>query len=335
MEQFSQRSNVKLPVLLQGLMLQQQNPFNATTNPTGIINGGVAENTLALKYLVPHFNTIEIQENHFKYGELQGTSELRDLIADLFNRHLDTQLKGNQLSLHNGCGSTIENLIFNMCDEGDEILIPKPFYGGFEMDVQFRMHAKVVAVKTLDFRITLALLEETIQTCKSPKALILCNPDNPTGLCRTKDEMLIAIQFCKKYNIHLISDEIYALTAYNSFQSIFHPDYLSLIDLKKTHLVWSFSKDFCMNGIRVGVYASYNKSYVLQMQNTCYFSSISRFADVLLQQFLAKPKQVDLFLKNNKESCLNMLNKMIDFCKLYDISYIEPNGGFFLYINLL
>ena len=330
---FSQRSKMALPVMLQGLLLQQKNPFSANNNPDGLINGGVAENTLALKWLVPQFTSITMEEDDFKYGELQGSSKLRLLIAQLFNRHLLTTLNKNNLSLHNGAGSTIENLVFNICDLNDEVLIPRPYYGGFEMDIQYRMGVKVCGVETLNYRITMPLLEAAIKKCKAPKALVFCNPDNPTGLCRTPEEILVAIEFCKKYDIHLISDEIYALTAYNSFKSIFHPDLLPLIDKQKTHVVWSFSKDFCMNGVRVGVFCSLNRELVNQMHNSCYFSAISRFADIHLTQFLTNEPKVDEFLRNNKNACLEALRNVVSFFESHGIPFITPNGGFYLYFN--
>eukprot|EP00835_Amoeboradix_gromovi_P001743 NODE_86_length_22163_cov_0.379442.p6 type:complete len:389 gc:universal NODE_86_length_22163_cov_0.379442:5868-7034(+) len=329
----SNRSKVAMPIMLQGLLLQQQNPYS-TENPNGIINGGVAENTLALKWLIPQFTEIKMSKDHFKYGELQGSTELRQLIADLFNRHLHTNLNCNQISLHNGCGSVLENLIFNLCDAGDEVLITQPYYGGFEMDVQFRMDANVVAVPTVNYRLTASLLEEAIKKCKSPKALIICNPDNPTGIAKSHSEIVVATEFCKKHNIHLISDEIYALTAYNGFKSIFHPDYSALIDKSMTHMVWSFSKDFCMNGIRCGAFFSFNLFLVEKMHNSCYFSAISRFADIHLVKFLKDTAAVDAFLANNREICLKYLSKAIDFCTTRDIPFVVPNGGFFIYLDL-
>ena len=319
--------------MLQGLLLQQKNPYS-DKNENGIINAGVAENTLALSLLTPHFNSIQVIENDFKYGELCGSSQLRQLIAELFNRHLSTQLSGSHLSLHNGCGSTIENLVFNICDLNDEIMIAVPFYGGFEMDLQYRMGIKIVQVPTMNYRLTMDLLEETYAKHSHIKAFLLCNPENPTALCRTIKEIELVIEFCNKHSLHLISDEIYALTAFNSFYSIFHPKFTHLINKNNTHLVWSFSKDFCMNGIRVGVYASLNPLCVQQMHNTCYFSAISRFADLHLTKFLTNTTIVDAFLVKNKEICLNYLQQFKLFCNQRNIRFIEPNAGFYLYINL-
>eukprot|EP00834_Sanchytrium_tribonematis_P006735 NODE_526_length_6458_cov_1.113854.p2 type:complete len:396 gc:universal NODE_526_length_6458_cov_1.113854:6297-5110(-) len=330
---WSERSRTDLPIMLKGLLLQQSNPYSIA-NRDGIINCGVAENTSQLQELSTYFTDIEMKADDFKYGELQGSKKLRGLIADLFNRHLSTTWKSENLSLHNGCGSTIEQLIFTLCDVDDEVIIFTPFYGGFLLDLQYRMQCKVIPIHTKNYKIDMAEFELAFEKYSKIKAVILCHPENPTGKFREEIEILNVIKFCKMHNLHLISDEIYGLTTYKPFYSLFHPKYVNIIDKEKTHFVWSFSKDFCMNGIRVGVFGSLNVELVKMMHNACYFSAISRFADIHLTNFLSQTEKVDRFLENNKLHCQKCLKKVVSFLNAYDIPFLEPDGGFFVYVNL-
>lgn len=104
-------------------------------------------------------------------------------------------------------------------------------------------------------------LAETIRTSKIPiKALLLTNPHNPFGQCYPKHVLEGCARFCQDHDIHLISDEVYALSTFDSpdfedpvpFMSALSLDLPTLgIDPSRVHVIWSISKDFGSSGLRM------------------------------------------------------------------------------------
>lgn len=103
-------------------------------------------------------------------------------------------------------------------------------------------------------------LEHTIQQTTLPvKALLLTNPHNPLGQCYTRELLEACLVFCQRHNIHFISDEVYALSTFSAVDGISTPftSALSLdiaaiaTDPSRVHVIWSMSKDFGCNGLRL------------------------------------------------------------------------------------
>lgn len=143
------------------------------------------------------------------------------------------------------------------------------FLAGY--DAFFTSHSGVtpVGVDVADFSESLgpalidaleAALQATVSTQQRVRALVLSNPHNPLGRCYSADALKLCIRFCEKHDIHLISDEVFALSEFDSpdlpdapgFTSILSLDPASLgADPNRIHLIWSLSKDFAASGIRL------------------------------------------------------------------------------------
>ena len=104
-------------------------------------------------------------------------------------------------------------------------------------------------------------LEETYHNLDCPiKALVLSNPQNPLGRCYSSDILEQCLKFCQRYEIHLISDEVFALSVFASPDLVNPPTFVSALSLRPTllecdpervHVVWSMSKDLRVSGIRL------------------------------------------------------------------------------------
>lgn len=162
-----------------------------------------------------------------------------------------------------GCGSVIDLLVSCICDPGDGILVSRPFYNGFSASFACRNQVEAVGVELLsgtDSQSSALLqYEQTFLNSKIPiKAVMLANPNNPLGFCYTKETLLSYCAFAEKHNLHLISDEIYALSVFDTPDNPSTP-FVSLLsidpaevgcDPSRLHVIYGASKDFGANGLR-------------------------------------------------------------------------------------
>ena len=107
----------------------------------------------------------------------------------------------------------------------------------------------------------IAALEQTLSNSTRPiKALVLSNPHNPLGRCYSRDVLELCFKFCQQHQLHLISDEVFALSVFETQDLPSLPPFVSVLsvdpdllgcDKTKIHVVWSTSKDLAATGIRL------------------------------------------------------------------------------------
>jgi aspartate/methionine/tyrosine aminotransferase len=135
-------------------------------------------------------------------------------------------------------------------------------------DAFFAGHSGVtpLAVDVPDFADSLGpalidALETALRDSKQTvRALVLANPHNPLGRCYSVEVLKRCIQFCEKHNIHLVSDEVFALSEFECPDLVDAPGFTSVLsidlealgaDEKRVHVTWSLSKDFAASGVRL------------------------------------------------------------------------------------
>ena len=138
--------------------------------------------------------------------------------------------------------------------------------GGFDFQLRVRSAAVPVVVTVPDLASTLThavipALEEVYQNARSPiKGLLLTNPHNPLGQCYPRSVLEKYIRFCARHTIHLVIDEIYALTSFDCPELVEPVSFVSGLALNikslggnpnRVHVIWSSSKDFGQSGIRM------------------------------------------------------------------------------------
>ncbi|KAF9080921.1 hypothetical protein BGX23_001508, partial [Mortierella sp. AD031] len=264
-------------VMLEGVMKANSDKFDFKANPNGIINLGVAENQLMTAELREIMSSVDtVDPKLFGYGESpSGSSLLRSHFADnIFNRYFrpHEQVLWNQMVLTAGCSATVDNFTFCVCDPGDGVLITTPFYGGFNTDIMAKSKAKVIGVHLegvdpfgLD---QIQLLQEAVDRARDQgtrvRAFVLSNPHNPLGRNFSREVIIAFLKFASKNQIHILFDEIYALSVFdsllkgkakeeqpdsNGFISVLSlPNINDYCDKSLVHVAYGMSKDFCLNG---------------------------------------------------------------------------------------
>lgn len=335
------------------------NVWNPTTNPNGYVNVGVAENALMHDELLQFLNTkLDLPAEYLTYNDGGGGStRLRTAIAQFLNRHLHpvTPLEPGHLVVTNGVSPAIEHVSWAFADPGDGILLGRPYYGTFIPDISQRPGSTVVQVNFngIDPLSSSAVdkYEEALQdfqqrTGKKVKALMLCHPHNPLGRCYPRDTLIQLMRLCQKYQIHLISDEIYALSVWENkidhhpppvkFESALSIDLTDIIDPRLVHVLWGMSKDFGANGIRLGVIISQaNRDLHEALKSTSLYSYTSGISDYLTSVLLETPQVTEPYIRENRKRLGEAYAFTAEFLKRHGISYAEGcNAAFFLWVDL-
>ncbi|MCP5525658.1 MAG: pyridoxal phosphate-dependent aminotransferase [Verrucomicrobiales bacterium] len=190
-----------------------------------------------------------------KYTPSSGTLELRKAIADKFQKDNGLTYKPSQIIVSCGGKHSCFNTIIATCQEGDEVLIPAPYWVSYPEMVKLAGATPVVLPTTdaTEFKITPEQLAEAI----TPKTrlLILNSPSNPTGTLYTADELKAIGDVCVAKGVLMMSDEIYEKLVYDG------AEHVSVASFSEDHynhtiVVHGLAKAYSMTGWRLGFLAA-------------------------------------------------------------------------------
>ncbi|RAH68529.1 putative aminotransferase [Aspergillus aculeatinus CBS 121060] len=330
-----------------------------TTNPSGYVNVGVAENSLMHGMLLEHLNrSLELPAKYLTYNDGGGGSvRLRRAMAAFINRHFSPVMPvtANHLVVTNGVSPAIEHVAWSFCDPGEGILLGRPFYGTFIPDLSLRFGASVVQVAFDDCdpfsleavdKYEQALLRFQTDTGRRVKALMLCHPHNPLGRCYPRQVLIALMRLCQKYQMNFISDEIYALSVWENtvdqapapvaFESALSIDLTDIIDPALVHVLWGLSKDFGANGLRMGVIISqFNQDVHAALGGISLYSYTSGTADHLASLLLEDVEFTERYIARNQDKLSTTYAYATRRLKGLRIEYAPGcNAAFFLWVNL-
>jgi len=194
-----------------------------------------------------------IREGFTRYTQNPGMPELREAICTNLLREHGLNYAPNQILCSNGAKQSVAMAVAVLCAEGDEVLIPAPYWVSYPEMTRFA-GARPVILPTgvdTDYRLTAGRLEAAI-TDKT-RLLILCSPSNPTGSVYSREDFeALAAVLRRHENVFVISDEIYEHVIYEAT----HVPFASLEGmLERTITVNGFSKCYAMTGWRLGYMA--------------------------------------------------------------------------------
>lgn len=195
-------------------------------------------------------------ESVMKYGPAQGLAELRQAVARYFNG-FGIPIETDHVIITIGGSEAIHFSLAAVADPGDEVIIPEPYY------TNFNGFASLAAVKIVPIPLKVEdgyrlpprkEIEERITP--RTKAIILCSPSNPTGTVYSAEELSRVVDIVKKYDLFLISDEVYKEYVYDGLTA---KSVLEFDEIKdRAIIVDSVSKRFSCCGARVGAVISRN-----------------------------------------------------------------------------
>jgi len=211
----------------------------------------------------PDFNTPEaikeaakkaIDDNYSHYSPVPGYPVLRNAIVDKLKRENGLDYTPAQILCSNGAKQSVCNTLLALINDGDEVIIPAPYWVSYPQMVKLAGGSPITIEATIeqDFKITPAQLEEAITP--RTKALIICSPSNPTGSVYSFEELTNLAEVLKKHpGIIVLSDEIYEHINYTGS----HASIAQVPGMKdSTVIINGVSKAYAMTGWRIGFIAA-------------------------------------------------------------------------------
>ncbi|WP_299011473.1 pyridoxal phosphate-dependent aminotransferase [uncultured Tenacibaculum sp.] len=201
-------------------------------------------------------NTIEV----LSYARSEGSEEYRTKLANYYAKN-DIHVTANNIIATTGGSEALLFSIGSITDPGDEIIIPEPFYANYN-GFSTASGVKVVSViSKIENNFALPAIEdfEKLITPKT-KAILICNPGNPTGYLYSKEEIEKLKQIVLKHDLFLIADEVYREFTYDGEK---HNSVMALEGLEQNAImIDSVSKRYSMCGARIGCIVSKNEEFI-------------------------------------------------------------------------
>lgn len=189
-----------------------------------------------------------------KYTPVPGTNEARDAVIEKLKRDQGLEYARNQIVISCGAKHTLYNIFQALVGEGDEVLIPAPYWVSYpDQVVLASANPVIVETKEENSFIPTASELEKVTTAKT-KALVINSPSNPTGGAASRQQLEEIAKFAIEKDLIVISDEIYEKIIYDGFSFTSIAELPGMID--RTVLVNGLSKAYSMTGWRIGYAAA-------------------------------------------------------------------------------
>ena len=250
MNQLSERLNRLSP---SATLAMSQKSSELKAQGINVINMSVGEPDFDTPAHIKEAAKQAVDDNYSRYSPVPGYPELRNAIVAKLKNENGLEYTAAQISCANGAKQSVCNVIMALVNEGDEVIVPAPYWVSYPEMVKMADGTPVIVSAGIeqDFKITPAQLEATI-TPKT-KALILCSPSNPTGSVYSKEELAgLAETLAKHPQVFVIADEIYEHINYvGKHESI--AQFEEIRD--RVIIVNGVSKAYAMTGWRIGFIA--------------------------------------------------------------------------------
>jgi aspartate/methionine/tyrosine aminotransferase len=334
--------------MMENFLVVQRNSYDDQSNPQGICNCGVAENYLCENELTTKLESIRVwQKQHIYYANPIGQLSLRENLCRTFERlfQLNHQLDPNRMIISSGLAGIMSLLGYLLADRSELFLIPAPYYTVFDHDLSVlsgccTWPCPLLEQDTGKFSFSVDIFQrgydDAVRQGRRPRALIIVNPQNPLGDVYDEDSMLPILKFAAEKQLHVIFDEIYALSMFDdqpTFPSALN--YQSIVDPERTHFVWSFSKDFALSGLRLGV-AYAGSSDLCSVAGSVNFLQIpSTIIQESLASLLSDHAWIESYIALNRSRLTKRYKQVVK--QLNDLDsriMVRPaRAGFFIWID--
>lgn len=291
----------------------------------------------------PDFNTPEyiidsakkaLDTGFTKYTPASGMPELKKAICKKFETDNGLKYSPEQIVVSSGAKSSLYHAICAMVEEGDEVLLPSPYWLTYPELIKLA-GGKCVFVKAEienGYKVTAEQIENAI-TPKT-KCLILNTPNNPTGAVYGEEEIRAIAKVCEKHKLSVISDEIYEKLVYGGAK---HFSIASVSDYMKenTVIVNGMSKTYSMTGWRIGYVAGpvdvIKAMSSMQSHTTSNANSIAQYASVTA---LTDPRGEE-FIASMQKTFDERRKYMFERIKnVKGMKCSEPQGAFYVFIDV-
>ena len=272
-------------------------------------------------------NTIEV----LAYSRSEGSEEYRQKIAAYYVKN-NIHVTSDEIIVTTGGSEALLFAMGSICDPGDEIIIPEPFYANYNGFSTASGVEIVPVISKIEDNFALPPIEEFEKLISlKTKAILICNPGNPTGYLYSKEEIEKLAEIVKKHDLFLIADEVYREFVYDNIQ---HQSVLHNFGLENHAIIIdSVSKRYSMCGARIGCLVSKNKEVISTALKFAQARlSPPTFAQIASEAALETPQsyfdEVIVEYKARRDILISEL------CKIEGIKVASPKGAFYCVVEL-
>lgn len=289
----------------------------------------------------PDFNTPDniieaayesMKKGQTKYTPSAGLPLLKETIAKKLLADQQLKYENAEIFVGSGAKHVLYTLFQVLLDEGDEVVIPTPYWVSYPEQVKLAggVPVYIEGLEEQQFKITAEQLEQVIT--ERTKALIINSPSNPTGMIYSREELQAIGEVCLKHNVLIVSDEIYEKLVYDGVK---HTSIAEISpELKEaTIIVNGVSKSHSMTGWRIG-YAAGSKQIIKPMTDLASHSTsnpttTSQYATI--EAYSGTQDTVET-MRQAFEERLNIIYKQLT--DIPGVTCIKPQGAFYLFPNV-
>ena len=266
-----------------------------------------------------------------EYSPSQGFLSLREKLVNYYERY-QIKLTPDEIIITSGGSEAVLFAFLSCLNPGDEIIVPEPAYANY---MSFAISAGAViktVTTTIDEGFCLPKVEKFEELItERTKAILICNPNNPTGYLYTQKEMNRIRDLVKKYNLYLFSDEVYREFIYTG------SPYISAMHLKDIEqnvvLIDSVSKRYSECGIRIGALITKNKDVLKTVMKFCQ----ARLSPPLIGQIVAEAsiEGTEQYSRDVYEEYVERRKCLVDgLNKIHGVYSPIPMGAFYTVARL-
>ncbi|KAJ6480525.1 PLP-dependent transferase [Mycena vitilis] len=328
--------------------------------PHGTINLSIAENSLLSDRLIEHFSQpiTTLHTQHLRYRATLIKTDLptvEDLLPQYINDHFHPRV---QITRENsvtgpGIGALLAQLVWALAGEGEGILMSVPFYDDYVRDITHPALAILVrpeippnvnALSVDVFPYLESKLLESERMGIKIKAMLIPNPHNPLPQVAPKDVIAGYARLAQKYNLHLIVDEVYGLSTFQSayppalnvkFESVLTYDLPAMgVDPSRIHVLAGPTKDFGASGLKLGLLISPENPELLKLLRPLFYATpISSVSDLLFARVLQDRPFVERFLEDNRAALSKAYEFVAEWLIFHKLEFTRANAAVYVVVD--
>lgn len=265
------------------------------------------------------------------YSRSEGSDQYRSKLADYYKAN-QIEVEANDIIVTTGGSEALQFVLGSIMDQEDEIIIPEPFYANYNGFSTAQGINVIPVVSKIENNFALPPISEFEKLITSKtKAVLICNPGNPTGYLYSKEEINQLEQLVIKHDLFLISDEVYREFCYDGYTHNSIMTKQSLSD--HAIMIDSVSKRYSMCGARIGCLVTKNKSvYSTALKFAQARLSPPTYAQIASEAALCTPDSYFQKVINEYSNRRNVLIEELQ--KINGVKVATPRGAFYCIVEL-